>query len=84
MSQSQGDAMNGQNPNNNKNKSHGLRLIKGGGSIDGNNIQTSEPPEQPVVTLSAVPKKSIRNPLLTQLSALADAIDNDVKNILKL
>lgn len=82
-------------PNNNSNgqkPSHGLRLIRGGASQHGtptapsNQATTlqkveSTPTKLTVVT-PAKPKRT--NPLLMQLNALADAIDNDVKQLLNL
>ena len=57
-------------------KSHGLRLIKGG--TDDCGIKTTSPLN------GASPSKRAINPLVKQLSALADAIDQDVAQILKL
>ena len=58
-------------------KTHGLRLIKGG-SQDARQIDSSQS------TATAKPSKRAVNPLLKQLNALAEAIDQDVAQILKL
>jgi hypothetical protein len=69
--------MDGQNPKQNPPpRSHGLRLIKGSSAsahaADGDANNRYEP------------SKGKKNKLVTQLSALADAIDNDVKQLLNL
>jgi hypothetical protein len=71
--------MDGKNPKVQTTGSHGLRLIKGAAS------PAHETPsrDMPAMTSTVSPTKKIRHPLLAQLNALADAIDNDVKQILK-
>ena len=77
-----GDAMDGNNQRKKDSAStaqiitpraHGLRLVKGGAT----DISTPAPTD-------AAAKKRPKNPLLAQLNALADAIDQDVAQILKL
>ncbi len=70
--------MDGQNRSNKKQQNHGLRLIKGG--VD----KTAQTSNDLDVNASQLPKKRVKNPLITQLSALTEAIENDVKMIMKL
>ncbi len=69
--------MDGQNPKQNPpTGSHGLRLIKGStASSNATNHDANNRHE---------PSKGKKNKLAIQLSALADAIDNDVKQLLNL
>jgi hypothetical protein len=86
--------MDGQNnnPKNNQKPNHGLRLIRGGSSQQTipstqSSSARAEFDHQVEITKPTLvtPSKPVRrNPLLMQLNALADAIDNDVKQILKL
>lgn len=72
--------MDGKNPKNNASQTnrHGLRLVKGHAnpaaaesSSNGGNS-------------TAAPKKRIKCSLVTQLNALADSVENDVKLLLNL
>ena len=71
--------MDGKNPKIQQPRAHGLRLIKGA-ATPVNDISTRD---MPAMTSTVAPAKKNRNPLLAQLNALADAIDNDVIQILK-
>jgi hypothetical protein len=71
--------MDGKNPKVQTPRAHGLRLIKGAASP----VQETPSRDMPAMTSTVAPTKKIRHPLLAQLNALADAIDNDVKQILK-
>ena len=69
--------MDGQNPNQKKQThTHGLRLIKGHATNQTKSMNQTQ--EQP----TTVNRKN--NPLVRQLSALADALDQDVKQLLNL
>ena len=67
--------MDGQNPNNKKVYNHGLRLVKGQA------VETTSPKNE---TSPNNPSSKKKSPLAAQLSALADAIDADVKLLLNL
>ena len=71
--------MDGKNPKVQPPRTHGLRLIKGAASP----ASDVPPRDMPAMTSTVAPAKKIRHPLLAQLNALADAIDNDIKQILK-
>jgi hypothetical protein len=75
---STGGTMDGQNRSDKKQQGHGLRLIKGG--ID----KTDQTANDLDVNASQLPKKRVKNPLITQLRAVTEAIENDVKMIMKL
>jgi hypothetical protein len=66
--------MDGQNPNNKKVPKHGLRLVKG--QVTDRDYTENDQ--------SSATKKAKKNPLIVQLSALADAVDADVKMLLNL
>ncbi|MEI6399808.1 MAG: hypothetical protein WCO71_13650 [Pseudomonadota bacterium] len=74
-----GVAMDGKNPKVQPPRTHGLRLIKGAVSPSNETVRR----DMPAMTSTVAPAKKIRHPLLAQLNALADAIDNDIKQILK-
>lgn len=71
--------MDGKNPKVQPPRTHGLRLIKGAVSPSNETVRR----DMPAMTSTVAPAKKIRHPLLAQLNALADAIDNDIKQILK-
>ena len=72
--------MDGQDPKSKRSNNHGLRLVKGGAN-DNRDKDRTDRTVTGNVTDGATPKR-IRNPLLAQLNALADAIDHDVNQIL--
>lgn len=91
--------MNSQNPNKKTTPAHGIRMLRAQ-ATEGSNAGTSTSaptattPSKLRVCVSeekaaldaaaAVRKKTMRNPLLMQLSALANALDDEVAQILKL
>jgi hypothetical protein len=82
------DGQNKKNPSDVITKTHGLRLIKGGVSTPTAH-QTSSAHGGLSANPSANTYRNTRvnpliNPLIKQLSALADAIDQDVAQIMKL
>jgi hypothetical protein len=92
--------MNSQNPNKKTTPAHGIRMLrveategsKAGTSTSA--VVAATTPSKLRVCVSeekaaldaaaAVRKKTLRNPLLMQLSALANALDDEVAQILKL
>jgi hypothetical protein len=67
--------MDGENPNNKKIHNHGLRLVKGHAGESNTSSNSKD---------GTTTTKAKKNPLIVQLSALADAIDADVNMLLKL
>jgi hypothetical protein len=93
-----GAPMNGQNPNKKSTHSHGLRVVKAASSetlATQESLANSAPgssklkvcvsEEKALSDAAAVARKKVlRNPLLMQLNALANALDDEVNQILKL
>ena len=91
--------MNGQDPRTKSTHSHGIRMLRGAVAdsptkVDPNPIQIEHKTSNLKVCVSeekaaldatiAVRKKTLRNPLLMKLNALANALDDEVLQILKL
>ena len=91
--------MNSQNPNKKSTGSHGIRMIRGAVADVATNVKTelvqSTPQSSKLrVCVSeekaasdaalAARKKLLRNPLLMQLNALANSLDDEIAQILKL
>lgn len=73
------DGQNKKNHTNSTTKPHGLRLIKGGSTPP-----SGRRPNSCANSSANSFSKSLSNPLIKQLSALADALEQDVAQILKL
>ncbi len=91
--------MNSQNPNKKSAASHGIRMIRGAvaevaASVKTDLVQSTPNTSKLRVCISdekaasdaaiAARKKLLRNPLLMQLNALANSLDDEIAQILKL